>query len=92
VSAAGPHGGRSRRRLAPLALLWIAAVALGGWLWHVGDEGTVLDELLLPVAGALAAAALWRTGKWLRPRARGDRRDGDRRRQARRASEAPALL
>jgi hypothetical protein len=91
VSVAVPHGGRSRRRLAPLALLWIATVALGGWLRRVGDDATVVDELLLPVFGALAAAALWRTWKWLRPRGRGDRRGGDRRRQVRRTGEVTAV-
>ena len=84
AAAARPGSWSQRRRLGALMLLWAAAVALGGWLWHVGDDATLWHELLLPVEGALVAAALWRTWKWARPRARGDRRGDDRRVQARR--------
>jgi hypothetical protein len=86
-TAAARSNGRSRRRLGALVLSCAAAVALGVWLWRAGDDATLWHELLLPVEGALVAAALWRTWKWARPRARGDRRASDRRVQARRTIE-----
>ena len=74
----------TRRRVAPVAALWLVAVALGLWVRPGRDDPTFLQTLLLPVWGALVAVAVRQTWRWLRPRGGDDRREAERRRRDRR--------
>lgn len=92
LNADAPQDGRAygrphrRRALLPL-LLWGAALALGLFVRPGTPEPTFLQTLLLPVWGALIAAAVWTTWRAVRPREGGDRRETERRRETRRGAD-----
>jgi hypothetical protein len=77
-----------RRRFAPLFVIWITGLALGGGIYWFEHSMPAFHDVVVPVYWIIGVAIAIGTWRWVRTRGRRDRRGRDRRRADRREETA----